>query len=188
MNKCIKVVISVMLGLMGLQVGMGEETALGNKEKETVSSPASRVLVIQLDAQNEIVLSASSITSISKHSFLLNGTMLINEVTIDTIGNNSVRFYYVQEDDGKKILMTKTPQEAVQQAAGRINKEIRTGGKGKKSDEAVVPSLKFPEGVYAHTIEFQVDDPAVLQKLYRESNAVWESNAPKVVRVRLHSK
>ncbi len=188
MNKYMKVVVPVMLGVMGMQLGMGEEAALGNKEKEkgkeTVSSPANRMLVIQLDPQNEIVLSVPSITSISKHSFLLNGTMLVYEVTIDTTGNNSVRFYCVQEDDGDKILVAETPQDAVQQAAGRINKEMRNG-KGKKSDETAVPSLKYPEGVYAHTIEFQVHDPAILLKLYRESNAVWESGAPKVVRVRL---
>lgn len=195
MNTCAKIIVPIMLGVMGVQAVMGEETAPGDKEqggekeqqKETVSAPARRVLVIQLDQQNEIVLAVASIVSISKHTFMLNGTMPVWEVTIDTTGNNSVRFYCVEEDDGNGILMTNDPQEATRKAAGRVAKEIMSSGR-KNSGKGMIPSVKFPEGVYAHTIEYQVGDPAALEKLYSESEAVWEANAPKIIRIKLNSK
>lgn len=189
MNKYIKLFIPVLFGMVGILPAMGQETATGNNEKETqtIKAPMVRLLVIEVDRDNEVTVAASTITSISKHNFMLDGTMLVSEVTIDTTGNNSIRFYCVQEDDAQKILTAKTPQDAARQVTGRATKEIRNGGR-RNSDEPSVPSIKFPEGVYAHTIEFQVDSPMILQKIYNGARTVWEVGAAKMVRVKLTSK
>ncbi len=159
---------------------------------DLVDSPKTRIIVIDVNGDDRVVLAASSIVSIAKHRFLLNGSQPVFEVTIDTVGNNSLRFYYTERSDQEKkdpgaaaSAATTDPTAAASQAMQRSGRGIQ----GKKSSSSNdVPSLKFPEGVYAHTIEYQVPDRASLETLFTQAMSAWEISAPKTVTIKLHKK
>ena len=71
---------------------------------DLVSSPKTRIVVIDVSDDDKVVLAASAIVSIAKHRFLLNGSQPVLEVTIDTVGNNSLRFYYTEQSSSVAAL------------------------------------------------------------------------------------
>lgn len=159
---------------------------------DLVSSPKTRIVVIEVNDDDKVVLAASAIVSIAKHRFLLNGSQPVLEVTIDTVGNNTLRFYYTEQsssekkDLGASISSVSTNPESV---ASRAVQRSSRGMQGKSSsNSSKTPSLKFPEGVYAHTIEYQVSDSTALDTLFTQAMSVWETSAPKIVNIKLHKK
>lgn len=135
--------------------------------------PRVSLLKLSLAENKEIYIAVQSIVSISKHIFKLNGETPITEVTIDTVGNNSIRFYYVHP--AGSIRPTTNPKEMIGAARQKLNQELT-----RQKDENIEPSIKFPEGTYAHTIEFQIADMEMLDKIYKTSVKAWERNAKKI--------
>ena len=44
----------------------------------------------------EYSVNLGAITSVSKHSYVLDGTLLVTEATVDTTGTALARFYYIE--------------------------------------------------------------------------------------------
>lgn len=93
-----------------------------------------------------------SIVSVSKHSYLVNGS-LIREVTIDTKGNNSIRIYCINAHD------------KVSEMKGRAG-NARALLDGKTSNASRLPAKSFPEGTYSHNVEYQVESSSELDNIY----------------------
>lgn len=142
-------------------------------------------MVIDVNGKDKVVLSISSIVSIAKHRFMLNGALPVSEVTIDTVGNNSLRFYYVNNQQDSPTApptdVRSGARQAAQQAAAEINGEVSTG----KSN---LPSVQYPDGVYAHTIEYQVSSSGALDTLFTSALAAWENSSDKTINIKLSNK
>ena len=101
------------------------------------------------------------ITSVSKHSYVLDGTLLVTEATVDTTGTALARFYYIEP-------ITK---DTTFNALARIQKraeELRNRGQsrtGTKADEMAQKS--YPTTTHARTIEFRIMNEVELNALYR---------------------
>ena len=100
-----------------------------------------------------------AITSISKHSYVLDGTLLVTEATVDTTGTALARFYYIEP-------ITK---DTTFNALARIQKraeELRNRGQsrtGTKADEMAQKS--YPTTTHARTIEFRIMNEVELNAL-----------------------
>lgn len=106
-----------------------------------IGCPKTRVATVRLD----------SITSVSKHTYSVDG-LLFREVTVDTSGNNSIRFYScLDERMGKAKERLSNTRALIDSKAGNISQ---------------FPAKKFPEGAYSHNVEYQVENEADLNKLY----------------------
>ena len=149
---------------------------------DLVSDPKTRLIVIDVNGKDKVVLAASSIVSIAKHRFLLNGSLPVDEVTIDTVGNSTLRFYCVENNGDSPTAPPSSPGAGAQQVGRKIssslNKKITDG-------QEALPSIQFPNGVYAHTIEYQVSSPGALDKLFAGALAVWEASAERITNVNL---
>lgn len=93
-----------------------------------------------------------AIVSVSKHSYLVNGNQ-IREVTIDTKGNNSIRIYCLNASS--RITDMK---ERVSQTRAMLD--------SKTDNASRLPAKSFPEGTYSHNVEYQVDSPSDIDKVY----------------------
>lgn len=114
-----------------------------------VGCPKQAVTAIRLD----------TIVSVNKHTYTVDG-VVIKECTIDTRGNNSIRFYCMNNNEqGNKM-------------AGRAKNtrkliDDKTGGLASK------PAKSFPDGTYSHNIEYLIDDPKKIDDIYESAlNAV----------------
>lgn len=97
--------------------------------------------------KGEVCILLSSITTVALHTYMLDGTIEITECTVDTTGNNSIRFYAPAEDP-----------------VG-VGKEVRKALRNTKYP-AALPARKFPEGVYSHNIEYQLSSPEKVKQIY----------------------
>lgn len=126
----------------------------------------------KIDCISQITISVNSIVAIALHPYLLNGETLITELTIDTTGNNTIRFYYIHPDEDKTDFTN--PESIVKSA----RKKIRNQGSQPKADNNI-SSIKFPEGAYAHSIEYQIDDLNELLNMHKSVISVWEATRKK---------
>lgn len=92
-----------------------------------------------------------AITSVSKHTYSVDG-VTFREVTIDTKGSNSIRFYACLN-------------ERVNTAKDRLS-NTRSLIDSKSGSSSKFPAKKFPEGTYSHNVEYLVEKEADLNKLY----------------------
>lgn len=114
-----------------------------------VGCPKEAVTAIRLD----------TIVSVNKHTYTVDG-VVIKECTIDTRGNNSIRFYCMNnnEQSNKMAGRAKNTRKLI---------DDKTGGLASK------PAKSFPDGTYSHNIEYLIDDPKKIDDIYESAlNAV----------------
>lgn len=85
----------------------------------------------------------ADIVSVSTHNYMLNGTIPMKELTVDMKGNNSIRIYCPTNGDDEE--------------------EDDYGSSSSKKISKV--TKKFPDCTHAHSVEYCVTSPAILDKL-----------------------
>lgn len=146
---------------------------LAEEDDENQPDPRLQLWQAKLSDTSKITISVSQIVCVSMHPYMLNGENLVTEVTIDTLGNNSIRFYYVHPDDEKPDYMD--PESVVKNAKKRLSQRPSQP----KADKSPIASVKFPEGTYAHTIEYQVSSLETLEDIFKSITSVWEKSSKK---------
>lgn len=115
------------------------------------------------------IVALDRITSISKHTYVIGGSLRVTEVVIDTSGNALARFYYiipVSEDSNSNIgsgITTRT-KELIDKVGER------TGVNGN-----TIVEKQYPTTTHAKTVEFRISDEGNLDKLYNSARKTWIS-------------
>jgi len=120
-------------------------------------------------AGGEYAVNLGNITSLSKHSYVLDGTLLVTEVTIDTTGTALARFYYIEpitKDTNFNSLAR------IQQRAKELRAKTQQRS-GIKADEMAQKS--YPTTTHARTIEFRIATESKLNALYRSVHKAWDT-------------
>jgi hypothetical protein len=107
------------------------------------------------------------ITSISKHQYLLDGTLIITEVNIDTVGNSLVRIYHITPAAERSNLAT--PQRIVE----RGKELLEHAGQRTGTDPNSMVHKKYPVTTHTKTIEYRVEDLGTLDALYNSVHKAW---------------
>ena len=102
---------------------LAQDTEQENTEQEsgaTETDGARRFWQANLPGGNYVV-SLNTISSVSKHTYVIDGNLKIVEVVVDTTGNSLARFYYiipVSEDSGSNVAgnLTQRGKELLNQA------------------------------------------------------------------------
>ncbi|MBJ06915.1 MAG: hypothetical protein CMO40_07345 [Verrucomicrobiaceae bacterium] len=115
------------------------------------------------------LVALSRITSISKHSYLLEGNVIVTEVTIDTVGDTTMRVYQITPAaqygtlaTGRKIV--ERGQDLLDRAGQRTGADITN-----------MVQKQYPSTTHAKTIEFRVQDLGTLEALHRSATSAWSS-------------
>lgn len=113
------------------------------------------------------------ISSISRHKYLLDGSAIVDEVTIDTVGNSLVRFYFVSP------VTDAMSGSATGNAASRIvdrGRELIDNAAGRAGTNAHEMAVKnYPATTHSHTIEYRVGSSQELSGLYNSVRTAWET-------------
>jgi hypothetical protein len=146
------------------------------KELETPSNP--RFWQCNVNG-GEIMVAVDRIGAISKSQYLLDGGLLCTEVTIDTLGGQSLtRIYHVVP--ATEAVATNAATKIVDRAKEVVsNTSARTGS---KLHEMVQKS--YPNTTHAHTVEFRVMDLQDLEALYSSLKATWTSGKGRTFTIR----
>ena len=120
------------------------------------------------------VVALDRIASVSRHKYVLDGALIVDEVTIDTVGQALARFYFI------KPITSGVPGAAASQVAeraiGLVDSAARTAG----SDLQNMVVKKYPLTTHAKTIEFRLLSENQLNVLYQSAKTAWETGKGRV--------
>ena len=115
------------------------------------------------------MVALDKITSISRHRYVLDGAVIVDEVTVDTVGQALARFYFLSP------ITDAIPGNTVTNLAetGRGLIEGATERAGVDVQKMVVK--KYPDTTHAKSIEYRINSAEELKSLYTSVQTAWES-------------
>lgn len=118
----------------------------------------------------EYAVSTDKVTSVSRHSYVLDGALIVDEVTIDTVGQALARFYFI------------TPIGAEGSAGGTAGAAIERGkgildsaGQRAGADLENMVIKKYPVTTHAKSIEYRIATQQELTNLFESARQAWQS-------------
>lgn len=114
------------------------------------------------------MVALDKITSVSRHKYLLDGAVIVDEVTVDTAGQALARFYFMRPvtdaAPGNTVSgLTNRGRELIDKATERVGADLPMVVK------------KYPETTHAKSIEYLISSEADLTALYASVKNSWES-------------
>jgi hypothetical protein len=110
------------------------------------------------------------IASISRHKYVLDGAALVDEVTVDTMGQAIVRFYFISP------ITDKSPSAAIKDAATHAKELVEKSALLTGTDIQNMVVKKYPDTTHAKAIEFRILNEPDLTALYASVKTAWESS------------
>jgi hypothetical protein len=140
----------------------------GASEKAGETSGPNRFWQATLSGGHYMV-ALDRISSVSRHQFLLDGTLIVDEVTIDTVGQSLARFYFItpvtEGVPGNSVTqLTEKGSEMLKKGADRVGTSLQN---------MVVKT--YPGTTHARSIEYRVLSAQDLTALYDSVRNSWES-------------
>ena len=121
----------------------------------------------------DYIVAIDRISAISRHKYLLDGAIVVDEVTVDALGQALVRFYFLAP------LTDAVTGNAAGNAASRLVDRARElvdkGAADAGTDVHNMVVKKFPETTHAREIEFRVLSAEALTGLYASVHTAWET-------------
>lgn len=130
----------------------------------------------------QFMVALSRITSVSRHRYILDGSLLVDEVVIDTQGQALARFYYITP------VTDEMRGSGIGAVAGRIadrGKEIVNRG-GQVGGTAIheMVQKKFPQTTHAKQIEYRLMSQQAVSQLYGSARTAWRTGRGRVFTVK----
>jgi hypothetical protein len=116
------------------------------------------------------MVALSRIVSVSRHQYVLDGTLIVDEVTVDTEGEALTRFYHISP------ITDAVPGNAAAALASRgreVIDKVAQRAAGTNVQDMVVK--KYPDTTHARSIEYRVSSEQELTALYSSVRNAWES-------------
>lgn len=111
----------------------------------------------------------ASVTMVAWHDYRVDGTLDVSEVTIDTGGATSTRFYHVRPAGADSpVGVGESLLDTLEKRAAQV---ARRAGQGDLLDTLVIKS--YPATTHSKTVEYRVGDDARLQALYNHLRRHW---------------
>ncbi len=122
----------------------------------------------------EFVVALDRISSVSRHKYVLDGALIVDEVTIDTTGQALARFYYITP------ITSGVPGNAASQVAesalGLVDKAAQSAG----SDVQNMVVKKYPLTTHAKTVEYRLLSESQLNVLFQSAKTAWQTGKGRV--------
>lgn len=122
------------------------------------------------------------ISSVSRHQYLLDGSLIVDEVTIDTLGQALARFYHITPvtDASQGSAAGNAASRVVDRARDLVDRNAARAG----VDVQNIVVKKYPDTTHAKTIEYRVLSTGQLDALYKSVRNAWENNRGREFRIR----
>ena len=109
------------------------------------------------------------IVSVSRHKYVLDGALIVDEVTVDTVGQALARFYFITP------ITDAAPGNTVSGIASRGRELVDKAATRVGTDAQNMVVKKYPDTTHAKSIEYRVLSEAELNSLYSSIRAAWEN-------------
>lgn len=109
------------------------------------------------------------IASVSRHKYVLDGAVIVDEVTVDTVGQALGRFYYITP------VTDSAPGSTAADVADRARELLERAADRAGTDVQNMVVKKYPVTSHAKTIEYRILTEAELTALYNSVRNSWET-------------
>jgi hypothetical protein len=125
-------------------------------------------------AGGNYVVALSRITSVSRHRYVLDAMVIVDEVTVDTDGQSLARFYFLTPvtNAGPDSNTAKLAERALELA----NKTASE--KGSTAQDMV--QKKYPLTTHSKTVEYRLMSEGQLNALYQSVKTAWQTGDGRV--------
>jgi len=123
------------------------------------------------------VVALGRISSVSRHKYLLNGTLIVDEVTVDTNGQALARFYFISP---VSVGGQGSAAAALVDRAAELTEvaKSRAGSLGIELQDMVVK--EYPVTTHARTIEYRMLSKSQLDVLFQSVKTAWQDGKGRV--------
>lgn len=144
-----------------------DPTEGGKKSIEDVDGP-NRFWQATLPGGHYMV-ALDRISSISRHQYVLDGALIVDEVTVDSLGQALARFYFISPvsstTSGTSVAgIVERGTELLDQAAARAGTDVHN-----------MVVKKYPDTTHARTVEYRLLSKEQLTSLYQSLQNSWQS-------------
>ena len=111
------------------------------------------------------------ISAVSRHRYVLDGAVIVDELTVDALGQALARFYYIEPITDS---VGGAAGDAARRLANRGEQLIEGAARNAGTDVHEMVVKKFPETTHARTIEYRVLSETELAALHKSVLTAWE--------------
>ncbi len=118
--------------------------------------------------KNRFTAKLDQITSVSQHDYVIDGAVKVYECTIDTRGNMTARFYFIEPvTDGSSSGVPSSISGQISKFTNARSKEAT----GMQAD--VIVTKNYPTTTHAKTAEYRVKNKTSITMIYDHAHRVW---------------
>jgi len=147
-------------------------TAPASNSKTDDSQQPNRFWQANVGGGNYMV-AIDRISAISRHKYLLDGAIVVDEVTVDALGQALVRFYFLAPLTD--VITGNAAGNAASHIVDRARELVEKGAADAGTDVHNMVVKKFPETTHAREIEYRVLSAEELTGLYNSVRTAWET-------------
>jgi len=137
--------------------------------QSTADTPGSdRFWQATLDGGHYMV-ALDRITAVSRHRYVLDGALIVDEVTVDTHGQALARFYFIQP------VTAATAPNAASNAVERSKELLDLAAERVGIDIQNMVIKKYPVTSHAKSVEYRILSEEDLTSLYDSVKTSWEN-------------
>jgi hypothetical protein len=122
----------------------------------------------------EYVVALDRIVSVSRHKYVLDGALIVDEVTVDTVGGALARFYHITP------ITAGVPGAAAGQVAQRALSLVDGAARTAGSELQDMVVKQYPLTTHARTIEYRLLSEEQLNTLFESVRTSWQSGRGRV--------
>ncbi len=115
------------------------------------------------------MIALDKITSVSRHKYVLDGSLIVDEVTVDSVGQALARFYFMRPITD--AMESNVATQLADQGKELLDKVAKRGG----TEVQNMVVKKYPDTTHAKSIEYRLLTQAELTSLYDSVRNSWES-------------
>lgn len=114
------------------------------------------------------------IASVSRHKYVLDGALIIDEVTVDSVGQALARFYVITP------ITDESTSKTVKDIAKHATDLLERGSARVGIDTSTMVAKKYPETTHARTIEYRLGAENDLTALFGSVRNAWETGRGRI--------
>lgn len=127
----------------------------------------------------QYMVALDRVTAISRHSYAVpEAALIVDEVTIDTVGQGLARFYY------SRPITEGVNNNAASNLTARAKELLDYGGQRAGTDLHKMVIKKYPETTHAREIEYRLLSAEELGALYGSIRTAWDTGKGRVFTIK----
>ena len=146
-----------------------DEEEAGENENITDEPDERRFWQASVPGGGHYMVALDRICSVSMQQYLLDGSLVVNEVTIDTSGRALARFYYLEP------LADSMKRNEVTRVVDRGRQLLDRAGERLGTDAHNMVQKNYPTTTHSGMLEFRILDLRDLDALYGSVRRAWET-------------